>query len=104
MQGILYHCHGSEYGGHFVTFKSITSSSSGLLVSKLFKDTYDHISKCDACQRKNSISKINEMPQNPILEAEIFHTWITDFMGQDRFFSYLAYESGLKSFGVVVKE
>lgn len=39
------------------------------------------MSKCDACQRKGSISKINELPQHFILEVEIFDVWEIDFIG-----------------------
>ncbi|CAA7016399.1 unnamed protein product [Microthlaspi erraticum] len=41
----------------------------------LFKDTHDFIARCDRCQREGSISKRNEMPQNPILEVEVFD-WV----------------------------
>ncbi|CAA7058461.1 unnamed protein product [Microthlaspi erraticum] len=47
----------------------------------LFKDTHDFIARCDRCQREGSISKRNEMPQNPILEVEVFDVWGIDFMG-----------------------
>ncbi|XP_023634279.1 uncharacterized protein LOC111829418 [Capsella rubella] len=36
---------------------------------------------CDACQRMGNINRRNEMPQNPILEVEIFDVWGIDFMG-----------------------
>ncbi|XP_024010373.1 uncharacterized protein LOC112085393, partial [Eutrema salsugineum] len=39
------------------------------------------VSTCDACQRHGNISKRSEMPQNPILEVEIFDCWGIDFMG-----------------------
>lgn len=47
----------------------------------MFKDAPEHISKCDPCQRSGNISKRNEMPQNPILEVEVFDVWGIDFMG-----------------------
>ncbi|XP_024016521.1 uncharacterized protein LOC112089894 [Eutrema salsugineum] len=38
-------------------------------------------SECDACQRRGKISKKHEMPQNFILEVEVFDCWGIDFMG-----------------------
>ena len=47
----------------------------------MFKDTQDFVSRCDSCQRRGNITKRNEMPQNPILEVEVFDVWGIDFMG-----------------------
>ncbi|CAA7018321.1 unnamed protein product [Microthlaspi erraticum] len=55
VQGVLEHCHGSAYGGHFATFKTAT--------------------------KERRITKRDEMPLNPILEVEIFDVWGIDFMG-----------------------
>ncbi|XP_056859558.1 uncharacterized protein LOC130508222 [Raphanus sativus] len=41
----------------------------------------EFISRCDSCQRRGNITKRNEMPQNPILEVEVFDVWGIDFMG-----------------------
>ncbi|CAA7035512.1 unnamed protein product [Microthlaspi erraticum] len=72
VQGVLEHCHGSAYGGHFATFKTATKVlQSGLWWPTLFKDAADYIAKCDPCQRKGGITKRDEMPLNPILEVEI---------------------------------
>ncbi|XP_024007262.1 uncharacterized protein K02A2.6-like [Eutrema salsugineum] len=49
---VMFHCHGSEYAGHFATFKTVSK-----------------------------ISKQHEMPQNFILEVEVFDCWGIDFMG-----------------------
>ncbi|KAL1222466.1 putative mitochondrial protein [Cardamine amara subsp. amara] len=46
----------------------------------MFKDTKNFIAQCDACQRMGNISKRNEMPQNPILEVDVFDCWGIDFM------------------------
>ncbi|CAA7056362.1 unnamed protein product [Microthlaspi erraticum] len=82
VQGVLEHCHGSAYGGHFATFKTATKVlQSGLWWPTLFKDAADYIAKCDPCQRKGGITKRDEMPLNPILEVEIFDVWGIDFMG-----------------------
>lgn len=80
--GILMHCHGSAYGGHFVTFKTVTKVlQAGFWWPTMFKDTHEFISRCDSCQRKGNMSRRNEMPQNPILEIEVFDVRGIDFMG-----------------------
>ncbi|CAA7024181.1 unnamed protein product [Microthlaspi erraticum] len=82
VQGVLEHCHGSAYGGHFATFKTATKVlQAGLWWPTLFKDAASFIAKCDPCQRKGGITKRDEMPLNPILEVEIFDVWGIDFMG-----------------------
>jgi len=48
----------------------------------MFKDTQEFITKCDSCQRVGNISRRNEMPQNPILEVEVFDVRGIDFMGR----------------------
>ncbi|XP_050890452.1 uncharacterized protein LOC127095861 [Lathyrus oleraceus] len=54
---------------------------SGLYWPKLFKDAQQVIKECDKCQRTGNISKRNQMPQNPMLEVELFDVWGIDFMG-----------------------
>ncbi|KAG7552338.1 Ribonuclease H-like superfamily [Arabidopsis thaliana x Arabidopsis arenosa] len=81
-EGILLHCHGSAYGGHFATFKTVSKIlQAGFWWPTMFKDAQDFVSKCDSCHRKGNISRRNEMPQNPILEVEIFDAWGIDIMG-----------------------
>ncbi|CAA7056271.1 unnamed protein product [Microthlaspi erraticum] len=58
VEGILFHCHGSSYGGHFAVFKT---------VQKVLQ--------------AGNITARNEMPQNPILEVEVFDVWGIDFVG-----------------------
>ncbi|CAA7023770.1 unnamed protein product [Microthlaspi erraticum] len=53
---VLFHCHSSDYAGHFAAFKTIS-------------------------KRRGKISKRHEMPQNFILEVEVFDCWGIDFMG-----------------------
>ncbi|BAB02630.1 retroelement pol polyprotein-like [Arabidopsis thaliana] len=82
VEGILLHCHCSAYGGHFATFKTVSKIlQAGFWWPTMFKDAQEFVSKCDSCQRKDNISRINEMPQNPIVEVEIFDVWGIDFMG-----------------------
>ncbi|KAL0846987.1 hypothetical protein Bca101_020233 [Brassica carinata] len=82
IEGILSHCHGSSYGGHFATFKPVSKVlQAGFWWPHMFRDSQDFISRCDSCQRSGNITKRNEMPQNPILEVEVFDVWGIDFMG-----------------------
>ncbi|KAG7568068.1 Integrase catalytic core [Arabidopsis thaliana x Arabidopsis arenosa] len=82
VEGILVHCHGSSYGGHFATFKTVAKVlQAGLWWPTMFMDAQGFILKCDSCQRKGNISRRNEMPQNLILEVEVFDVWGIDFMG-----------------------
>ncbi|CAA7041259.1 unnamed protein product [Microthlaspi erraticum] len=82
VQGVLEHCHGSAYGGHFATFKTATKVlQSGLWWPTCLRMQQAYIAKCDPCQRKGGITKRDEMPLNPILEVEIFDVWGIDFMG-----------------------
>ncbi|XP_018487321.1 uncharacterized protein LOC108857805 [Raphanus sativus] len=82
VDGILQQCHGSSYGGHFATFKTVAKVlQAGFWWPHMFKDTQEFISRCDSCQRRGNITKKNEMPQNPILVVEVFDVWGIDFMG-----------------------
>ena len=41
--------------------------------STLFKDCFEWVKHCDACQRMANISKRNEMPLKGILVVQIFY-------------------------------
>ncbi|XP_057418680.1 uncharacterized protein LOC130712881 [Lotus japonicus] len=58
-ENILWHCHGSEYVGHFSGERTTTK----------------------VLQRTGNISWKNEMPLKNILEVELFDVWGIDFMG-----------------------
>lgn len=48
VEGIFYHCHGSSYGGHFATFKTVTKVlQGGFWWPSMLKDAQAYISKCD---------------------------------------------------------
>ncbi|CAA7025185.1 unnamed protein product [Microthlaspi erraticum] len=67
---------------HFATYKTVSKVlQAGFWWPTMFKDAHAFISRCDACQRMGNISKRNEMPQNFILEVEVFDVWGIDFMG-----------------------
>ena len=47
----------------------------------LHKDVEAFVKSCERCQKVGNISMRNEMPQNYILECEVFDCWGIDFMG-----------------------
>ena len=76
---ILFHYHGSDYAGHFTTFKTV--SKIGFWWPTMFCDTHAHIPRCDRCQRRRKISKRHEMKHNFIHEVVVFDCWGINFMG-----------------------
>ncbi|XP_010507594.1 PREDICTED: uncharacterized protein LOC104784237 [Camelina sativa] len=79
---VLFHCPGSDYAGHFATFKTVSKVlQAGFWWPTMFKDAHEFVTKSDACQREGQISKRNEMPLNFILKVEVFDCWGIDFMG-----------------------
>ena len=75
-------CHASPYGGHFAGDKTTQKIlQSGFYWSTLFKDCFEWVKHCDACQRMGNISRRNEMPLQGILVVQIFYVWGIDFMG-----------------------
>ena len=82
IRDILLHCHSLECGGHFSASKtSAKVLQSGFYWPSIFQDTRHFIDSCDRCQRTGNISRRNQMPQNPIIEVELFDLWGVDFMG-----------------------
>ncbi|XP_074300641.1 uncharacterized protein LOC141631937 [Silene latifolia] len=47
----------------------------------MFEDAREFILHCDPCKRTGNISWRNEMPQQGILEVEIFDVWGIDYQG-----------------------
>ncbi|XP_061374216.1 uncharacterized protein LOC133316477 [Gastrolobium bilobum] len=81
-QDVLWHCHGSAYGGHFAGERtSAKVLMSGFYWQTLYKDSRKYMEACDNYQRTGNISRRHEMPLNNILEVEIFDVWGMDFMG-----------------------
>ncbi|GJY13109.1 reverse transcriptase domain-containing protein [Tanacetum coccineum] len=69
---------GGHYGANF-TAKKIFDA--GFYWPTIYKDAYEFVKTCDACQRQGKISQREEMPQNAIQVCEIFDLWGIDFMG-----------------------
>ncbi|XP_012844566.1 PREDICTED: uncharacterized protein LOC105964603 [Erythranthe guttata] len=81
-QDILFHCHGSDYGGHYGGERTTRKVlQSGFFWPTLFKDSYKFAITCDRCQRTGNISARHELPLNTMIEVEPFDVWGIDFMG-----------------------
>jgi hypothetical protein len=81
-KSILEHCHSSPYGGHAASNKTESKVvQAGFYWPTIFKDARDFVMTCDKCQKMGNISRRYEMPQNFILEVELFDVWGIDFMG-----------------------
>ncbi|GJZ84630.1 reverse transcriptase domain-containing protein [Tanacetum coccineum] len=79
---ILKACHEGPTGGHHsanITARKVFDA--GFFWPTIYKDAYELIKSCDACQRQGKISHRDEMPQNAIQVCEIFDVWGIDFMG-----------------------
>ncbi|CAM8895153.1 unnamed protein product [Rhodiola kirilowii] len=82
IEGVLHHCHSLPCGGHGGSSKTAAKVlQSGLYWPSIFKDSYNFVKACDKCQRSGNISKRDEMPQQVMIEVEIFDVWGIDFMG-----------------------
>ncbi|GKD71979.1 reverse transcriptase domain-containing protein, partial [Tanacetum coccineum] len=79
---ILEACHSGPIGGHYgANFTAKKVFDAGFYWPTIYKDAYELIKSCDACQRQGKISQRDEMPQNAIQVCEIFDVWGIDFMG-----------------------
>ncbi|GJW92640.1 reverse transcriptase domain-containing protein [Tanacetum coccineum] len=79
---ILEACHSGPTGGHYgANFTAKKVFDAGFFWPTIYKDAYELIKSCDACQRQGKISQRDEMPQNAIQVCEIFDLWGIDFMG-----------------------
>ncbi|GJS48345.1 reverse transcriptase domain-containing protein, partial [Tanacetum coccineum] len=70
---ILKACHEGPTGGHHsanITARKVFDA--GFFWPTIYKDAYELIKSCDACQRQGKISHHDEMPQNAIQVCEIF--------------------------------
>ena len=78
---ILYECHASPYGGHFVGDKTAHKIlQSGFYCPTIFKDCFEWVKLCDQCQRMGSINIRHEMPLQGMLVVQLFDVWGIDFM------------------------
>ena len=74
--GIMEKFHASPYGGHFARDKTTHKIlQSGFYCPTLFKDCFEWVKHCDACQRMSNIRRRNEIPLQGILVVRIFDVW-----------------------------
>ncbi|GJU94280.1 reverse transcriptase domain-containing protein [Tanacetum coccineum] len=79
---ILEACHNGPTGGHYgANFTAKKVFDAGFFWPTIYKDAFEFVKSCDACQRQGKISQHDEMPQNVIQVCEIFDVWGIDFMG-----------------------
>ncbi|GJR65683.1 retrovirus-related pol polyprotein from transposon TNT 1-94 [Tanacetum coccineum] len=79
---ILKACHNGPTGGHYgANFTAKKIFDAGFFWPTIYKDAYEFVKTCDACQKQGKISQRDEMPQNAIQVCEIFDLWGIDFMG-----------------------
>ncbi|GJX51330.1 reverse transcriptase domain-containing protein, partial [Tanacetum coccineum] len=75
-------CHSGPTGGHYgANFTAKKVFDAGFFWPTIYKDAFEFVKSCDACQRQGKISQRDEMPQNAIQVCEIFDVWGIDFMG-----------------------
>nr|GEV51773.1 reverse transcriptase domain-containing protein [Tanacetum cinerariifolium] len=75
-------CHNRPTEGHHgANYTAKKVFNSGFYWPSIYRDSYDLVTRCDACQRQGKISQRDEMPQNAIQVCEIFDIWGIDFMG-----------------------
>ncbi|XP_052118241.1 uncharacterized protein LOC127747744 [Arachis duranensis] len=79
---VLWGCHSASYGGHFGGERTAAKVlQCGFFWPTIFKDAKELVKSCNECQRAGNLPKRNEMPQQYILELELFDVWGIDFMG-----------------------
>nr|XP_043619720.1 uncharacterized protein LOC122591520 [Erigeron canadensis] len=79
---ILDECLYGPTGGHYgpsVTGKKVFDA--GFYWPTIFKEAQTPVETCDACQRQGTITRRDEMPQQPIQVCEVFDVWGIDFIG-----------------------
>nr|GEZ06449.1 reverse transcriptase domain-containing protein [Tanacetum cinerariifolium] len=73
---ILVACHnGPTWGHHGANLTAKNIFDAGFFWPTIYKDAYELVKNCDACQRQGKISQRDEMPQNSIQICEIFDVW-----------------------------
>ncbi|GKD55761.1 reverse transcriptase domain-containing protein, partial [Tanacetum coccineum] len=76
---ILEACHSGPTGGHYgANFTAKKIFDAGFFWPTIYKDAYEFVKSCDACQRQGKISQHDEMPQNAIqvLAVDYLSKWV----------------------------
>ncbi|XP_072058170.1 uncharacterized protein [Arachis hypogaea] len=79
---VLWSCHSASFGGHFGGERTaVKVLQCEFFWPTIFKDAKKLVRSCNECQRAGNLPKRNEMPQQYILELELFDVWGINFMG-----------------------
>ncbi len=79
---VLEGCHANVYGRHFVDHAiGCKILMVGYWWPSLFKDLFNWVKHCDACQEVGKHLKFNSMILVPILSQTPFEKWCIDFVG-----------------------
>nr|GEY21942.1 reverse transcriptase domain-containing protein [Tanacetum cinerariifolium] len=79
---ILTACHnGPTERNHGASFTAKKVFDLGFYWPNIYRDAYDLVTWCDACQRQGKILQREEMPQNAIQVCKIFYVWGIDLIG-----------------------
>ncbi|GJX17473.1 reverse transcriptase domain-containing protein [Tanacetum coccineum] len=71
---ILEACHSGPTGGHYgANFTAKKVFDAGFFWPTIYKDAFEFVKSCDACQRQGKISQCDEMPQNAIQVFEVMN-------------------------------
>jgi hypothetical protein len=82
INNVIYHCHTGPVGGHAASSKTQAKIlQAGLFWPTMFKDVFHYVKSCDPCQKTGKMTRRHEMPQQGILEVELFDVWGIDFIG-----------------------
>ncbi|XP_016164333.1 uncharacterized protein LOC107606833 [Arachis ipaensis] len=76
-QQILWYCHGLDYGGHFGGERTATKVlQSGFYWPNLLQDSRAFVKNCDRYEKAKNLPANHEIPQQGILEVELFDVWV----------------------------
>jgi hypothetical protein len=82
INNVIYHCPTGPVGGHAASSKTQAKIlQAGLFWPTMFKDVFHYVKSSDPCQKTGKMTRRHEMPQQGILEVELFDVWGIDFIG-----------------------
>ncbi|GKE33625.1 reverse transcriptase domain-containing protein, partial [Tanacetum coccineum] len=77
---ILMACHNGPTGGHHgANYTARKVFDSGFFWPTIYKDAFNLVKHCDACQRQGKISQRDEMPQNAIIVCKFLKSLFARF-------------------------
>ncbi|RDY09707.1 putative mitochondrial protein, partial [Mucuna pruriens] len=83
IKSVLHFYHSTSKGGHYRSMQTAWKVLDyGLYWPIIVQDIHRFVSPCEQCQKVGvTISRRNEMPQQPVVFCVIFDVWGIDFMG-----------------------